>query len=123
MRATLFSGDSSDLELRAIRNQSERFENEYLDSSNSFLPEYQNLNEITTAPWDVQASLDTFEHCGGTSKLLKNEKVQRMMCIFLFNGSLLFFSQRVEGLRSHLASMLYVLYCYILNIISFCCSF
>ncbi|XP_022896275.1 protein LNK2 isoform X3 [Olea europaea var. sylvestris] len=65
MRATLFSGDSSDLELRAIRNQSERFENEYLDSSNSFLPEYQNLNEITTAPWDVQTNSDM----GGKSQV------------------------------------------------------
>lgn len=54
MRASLFSGDSSDLELGVIRNPSERFETEYLDSSQSFLPEYQNLNEITTDPQDLQ---------------------------------------------------------------------
>ncbi|KAL2491744.1 dentin sialophosphoprotein-related [Abeliophyllum distichum] len=72
-RATLFSGDSSDLELGAIRNASERFENEYLDPSQSFLPEYQNLNEITThVPQDVQTNFEMGGESQGYSMQLSN---------------------------------------------------
>ncbi|KAK4411122.1 protein LNK2 [Sesamum angolense] len=74
---TPLSGDSSDLPLGALRTSTDRSETKaqyMLDPSQSFMSEYDKLNEITShTPQDVQASIDTVEHSGGKSKLVEEK--------------------------------------------------
>ncbi|XP_011088416.1 protein LNK2 isoform X2 [Sesamum indicum] len=71
------SGDSSDLPLGALRTSTDRSESKaqyMLDPSQSFMSEYDKLNEITShTPQDVQASIDTVEHSGGKSELVEEK--------------------------------------------------
>ncbi|KAK4414534.1 protein LNK2 [Sesamum alatum] len=74
---TPLSGDSSDLPLGALRTSTDRSETKahyMLDPSQSFISEYDKLNEITSdTPQDVQASIDTVEHSGHKSKLVQEK--------------------------------------------------